>query len=335
MAKTIGIDLGTAYTRFCTANDGIILRAAPSVISIENRRQAVLAVGAEAKRMIGRTPANISAIKPIRGGAIANKDHATLLVGTLFDGIDLASTFRRPGVLAAIPYGASESERRTVEDVMFDAGASTVYLAEQPMAAAIGAGMKVMSAKGGMLVDVGAGTVEVVVISHGGIIISSSLKTAGESMTDAVIRCIIENHSMLVGEMTAEALKIKLGTLAPTDRGATLVYGKSTRMGGIAQATVSSGEIREALRPYAATIVRAIRGALEAMPPELSSDISDYGIVLCGGGSLLPGLPEYIKNAIGMNVTRAKEPTDCVILGLQRILSGGSEMKRFICSKSK
>lgn len=334
MAKTIGIDLGTAYTRVCTANEGIVLRA-PSVISLENRTQAVLAVGAEARRMIGRTPANISAIKPIRAGTIANRDHASLLVGTFLEGSEMAATFRRPGVLAAIPYGASESERRAVEDVMFDAGASVVYLAEQPMAAAIGAGMRVMSARGGMLVDIGAGTIEVAVISQGGIIIFSDLKTAGESMTDAIIRCIIENHSVLVGEMTAEALKIKLGTLGPTDRGSAPICGKSTKMGGIAQATVSSGELREALRPYAAAVVRAIRSALEKMPPELSSDISEYGIVLCGGGSLLPGLAEYIRRALNMNVTHAKDPMDCVTLGLHRILAGGSEMKRFICSKSK
>ena len=334
MAKTIGIDLGTAYTRFCLPGEGIVLRA-PSVVSIENRTGAVLAVGAEARQMIGRTPANISAIKPIRGGAIANKDHATLLVSSILDAGNFASTFRRPAILAAIPYGASESERRSVEDVMFDAGASTVYLAEQPMAAAIGAGMKVMNPRGGMLVDIGAGTVEVAVISHGGIIISTALKTAGEAMTDAVIRAIIENHSVLVGERTAESIKIKLATLSQADRGSAPVYGKSTKMGGIACAEVSSGELREALRPYAATIVRAIRGALEAMPPELSSDISDYGIVLCGGGSLLPGLPEYIKNALGMNVTRAKDPLDCVALGLHQILAGGPKMKRFICSKSK
>ena len=334
MAKMLGIDLGTAYTRFCLGNEGIVLRA-PSVISIENRTQAVLAVGAEAKRMIGRTPANISAIKPIRGGTVANIEHASLLVGTFLEGSELTSTFRRPTILAGIPFGASESERRAVEDALFEAGASTVLLTEQPMAAAIGAGMKVMSARGGMLVDIGAGTIEVAVVSHGGIIISSSLKTAGESMTDAVIRAVIENHSVLIGEMTAEALKIKLGTLAPVDRGSAPISGKSTKMGGVAQATVSSGELREALMPYAETIIKTIRGALEAMPPELSSDISDYGILLCGGGSLLPGLADIIKNALGMNVTRAKDPMDCVCLGINRILSGGSEMRRFICERVK
>lgn len=334
MAKTLGIDLGTAYTRFCVGHEGIVLRA-PSVISMENRTHAVLAVGTEAKRMIGRTPANISAIKPIRGGIVANIRHASLLVGTFLEQSDLTSTFRRPTILAGIPFGASETERRAIEDALFEAGASTVLLCEEPMAAAIGAGMKVMSARGSMLVDIGAGTIEVAVISHGGVIISSSIKTAGEAMTDAVVRAVMENHSVLIGEMTAENLKIKLGTLAPVDRGSAVVYGKSTKMGSAAEATVSSGELREALMPFAATIANAVRGALEAMPPELSSDISDYGILLCGGGSLLPGLADVLKETLGMNVTRAKDPLDCVALGLGRILSGGSETKHFICSKSK
>lgn len=334
MAKTIGIDLGTAYTRFCLGKEGIILRA-HSVLSIENKNNQVLAAGAEARRMIGRTPANISAIKPIRGGIVSNVEHASLLIEAFMDQAELSSTFRRPTVLSAIPFGASESERRAVEDAIFEAGASTVLLTEAPLAAAIGAGMKVMSARGAMLVDIGAGTIEVAVISHGGIVISSALKTAGEAMTDAVIRSVIENHSVLIGEITAESLKVKLGTLSTADRGSIEVCGKSTRMGSAAKATVSSGELREALLPYAENIVKTIRSALEAMPPELSSDISDYGIMICGGGSLLPGLTEYIKNALGMNVARAKEPRDCVCLGINRILSGGSEMRRFICSRSK
>lgn len=334
MAKTLGMDLGTAYTRFCVTGAGVILRE-PSVISIENRKQEVLAVGAEARRMIGRTPSNISAIKPIRSGTISNIDQTALMLGTFLEGEEMTSTFRRPSILAAIPFGAKESERRAVEDALFASGASTVYLAEQPMAAAIGAGMKVMSARGGMLVDIGAGTVEVAVISQGGIIISSTLKSAGEAMTDAVIRAVSANHSVLIGEMTAEKLKIKLGTLAPVDRGEVAVCGKNTQTGGIAKAVVESGELREALTPHAKAIVNTIRGVLESIPPELSSDVSDYGIVLCGGGARLPGIADYIKDALSMNVTCANAPQDCVIAGLSRILSGGSEMKRFICSKSK
>lgn len=334
MAKLLGIDLGTAYTRLCLGRDGIVLRA-PSVVSIENRTKEVLAAGLDAKKMIGRTPSNISAIKPIRGGIVANVEHASLLLGTFFEQNELTSTFRRPTVLSAIPFGASESERRAIEDAIFEAGASTVLLTEAPLAAAIGAGMKVMSARGSMIVDVGAGTVEVAVVSHGGVVISSTIKHAGEAMTDAVVRCVMENHSILIGEMTAEHIKVKIGTLATADRGSEEIYGKSTKMGGAAKATVSSGELREALTPYAGAIVSAIRRALEEMPPELSSDISDYGIILCGGGSLLPGLPEYISHALGVIVTRAKDPMDCVASGINRILFGGSEMRRFICSRSK
>lgn len=334
MGKMLGIDLGTAYTRFCLGKEGVVLRA-PSVVSMENKTKQVLAVGIEAKRMIGRTPANISAIKPIRGGIVSNIDHTALMLGAFLEKEELVSAFRRPTVLSAIPFGANESERRAIEDAIFEAGASSVLLTEAPLAAAIGAGMKVMSARGAMLVDIGAGTVEVAVISHGGIVISSSLKLAGEAMTDAVIRCVMDNHSLLIGEMTAEQIKVKLGTLSSVDRGSAEICGKSTKMGGAAKATVSSGELREALLPFANNIIKTIRGALEAMPPELSSDISDYGILVCGGGSLIPGLTEYIKNDLGMNVTRAKDPMDCVCLGINRILAGGSDMRRFICSRAK
>ena len=229
----------------------------------------------------------------------------------------------------------TEVEKRAIEDAVFAAGARRVALMEEPIAAALGSGLRVSGPKGTMIVDIGAGTVEVAVISHGGVVISSAIKQAGEAMTDAVVRCVMENHSILIGEMTAERIKVKIGTLGTADRGSEEIYGKSTKMGGAAKATVSSGELREALIPYANGIVSAIRGALEAMPPELSSDISDYGIILCGGGAMLPGLPEHIKSVLGMNVTRAKDPMDCVALGINRILYGGSEMRRFICSRSK
>lgn len=334
MGKMLGIDLGTAYTRFCLEKEGVVLRT-PSVVAIENKTKQVLAAGEEARLMIGRTPSNISAIKPIRGGIVSNIDHAALMLGTFLEKKELVSAFRRPTVLSAIPFGTNESERRAVEDALFEAGASTVLLTEAPIAAAIGAGMKVMSARGAMLVDIGAGTVEVAVISHGGIVISSALKLAGEAMTDAVIQCVMDNHSILIGEMTAEEIKTTLGTLSSADLGTAEIVGKSTKMGGAARATVSSGELREALLPYAENIVKTIRSALEAMPPELSSDISDYGILICGGGSLLPGLTDYIKNELGMNVTRAKSPKSCVCLGINRIIAGGSEMRRFICSRAK
>lgn len=334
MAKMLGIDMGTAYTRVCLGKDGIVLRA-PSVIALETRTKQVLAVGPDAKRMIGRTPANISAAKPIRGGIVSNIEDASLMLGALLEKSGIASSIRRPTVLSAIPFGASESERRAIEDVIFDAGASTVLLTEAPLAAAIGAGMKVMSARGAMLVDIGAGTVEVAVISHGGIIISSVIKQGGESVNTLIRRFIRDKHSILIGEVATENIKHKLATLAGTDRGSVGICGKSTKIGGVAKGIVTSGELREILVPHAEGIVKAIREALEETPPELSSDISDYGIILCGGGSLLPGLPEYLKNALGMNVTRAKDPMDCVCLGINRILTGGSEMRRFICSKAK
>ncbi len=334
MAKMLGIDLGTSYTRICVKGSGIVLRS-PSVIALENSSNAVLAAGMEAKHMIGRTPPSISAIKPIVGGTVTNIHNAALLVGALMDEVGLAATFRRPTVLAATPFGATESEKRALEDALFEAGASTVMLTDAPTAAALGAGMRIMSARGGMIVDIGAGTIEVAVLSHGGIIISSVLKTAGDAMTAAVIRNIIENHSVHIGEMSAETAKVKLGTLDITAHETLSVSGKSTKMGGAAKATVTSAELREALLPYAETVIKTIRSALEAVPPELSSDIASYGILLCGGGSLLPGLAEYIKDKLGMNVARAKAPQDCVCRGLMTIMEGGSQTKSFIRSVSK
>lgn len=334
MGKMLGIDLGTAYTRFCLEKEGVVLRA-PSVVSIENKTKQVLAAGTEAKLMIGRTPSGISAIKPIRNSIVSNKTHAALMLGTFLEKKELVSAFRRPTILSAIPSGASATERETIEEALFEAGASAVLLTESPIAAAIGAGMKIANARGSMIVDIGAGSIEVAVISQGRVVISSSLQLAGEAMTDAVIQSVINNHSILIGEMTAEQIKVKLGTLSPADLGTAEISGKSTKMGGAARATVSSGELREALLPYAENIVKTIRAALEALQPELSADIFSYGILICGGGSLLPGLTEYIKDALGMNVTRAKAPLDCVCLGISRILAGGSEMRRFICSSAK
>ncbi len=334
MNKMLGIDLGTSYTRLCLKNEGVVLRA-PSVISFENRTGEVLAVGLDAKRMIGRTPPNISAVKPIRSGVVSNIGQVGLMVGALLTENHMTSTFRRPAVLAAMPFGASESERRALEDALFEAGASSVALVEQPLAAALGAGMKIMSARGGMLVDIGAGSIQVAIVSHGGVVISGSLKSAGEAMTEAVVRSVIQNHQILIGEMTAETIKVKLGTLAETDRGFAPISGKSTKMGGAAKATVSSTEIREALLPTADAIVDTIRRSLETMPPELSADIAEYGILLCGGGALIPGMADYLKQALHMNVAVAKDPLDCVILGLHRIMNGGREARRFIVSYSK
>ena len=245
MGKMLGIDLGTAYTRFCLDKDVVVLRA-PSVVSIENKTKQVLAAGTEAKLMIGRTPSNISAIKPIRNGIVSNKTHTALMLGTFLERKELVSAFRRPTVLSSIPFGTTESERSTLEDALFEAGASTVLLTEAPIAAAIGAGMKIANARGSMIVDIGAGTIEVAVISQGRVVISSSLKLAGEAMTDAVIQNVIDNHSILIGEMSAEQLKVKLGTLSPTDVGTAEISGKSTKMGGAARAVVSAGELREA-----------------------------------------------------------------------------------------
>lgn len=335
MGRQIGIDLGTAYTRISEDGKGIVL-CAPSVISLKGKPEKVIAVGNEARKMIGRTPADITAIRPIRESLVGNIGYTGLLLGALFDRISATSVFKRPNVISTVPCGSNETEKRAVEDAVFEAGGATVDLVEAPIAAALGAGMKISSQSGGLVVDCGAGSVEVAVISHGGIVVASSVKTAGESMNDAIIRYLIDTKSIHIGEMTAEAIKHKIGTLgAATDRGSLNVSGKSTKYGGALTVSVSSAELREALLPCADIVVETITKALEATPPELSADISNYGILMSGGGSLLDGFPDYISDKLGMSVTRSKNPPNDVSNGLLQIIRSNGAMKRFIISSAR
>lgn len=335
MRNQLGIDLGTANTRICAKGEGILLDE-PSVISVRRESHAVLSSGKKAKLMIGRTPHSVLAEKPVRGGAVTDKELASLMLADFLGGLGATSVLRRPSVLACIPCAAGENAKRALEDSCFDAGAGSVAFVEKPMAAAIGAGIRVASTLGGVLVDVGAGTTSVAVISHDGIVISGVSRMAGDAFTEAIIEYLASEEHILVGEGTAEEVKHRIGSLAENpDPGKLEITGKSTQMGGACRVYVSSAMLREALVAPARILVNTICKALEETPPELSSDITRYGVLLSGGGSLLHGLPEYVAKALGVRALRSAHPKDDVCLGLAAILDGGSKTEHYIVSKPR
>ena len=335
MNNQLGIDLGTANTRICAKGEGILLRA-PSVIAVRRESHAILAAGLEAKRMLGRTPHSVLAEKPIRGGTVADIELASLMLGDFLGRLGATSLLRRPTVTACIPCGVGENAKRALEDACFEAGASNVALVEKPMAAAIGAGIRVASALGGVLVDVGAGSTSVAVISHDGVVVSGVSKKAGDAFTEAIVEYLAKEHFILVGEGTAEAVKHRIGSLAATpDTRKLETTGKSAKMGGACRVYVSAVMLREALIAPAGILINTIRKALEETPPELSSDITKYGLLLSGGGAMLHGLPEYISAALGVRTSLSAHPRDDVALGLAAILDGGNETARYIVTRTR
>lgn len=333
MSKQMGLDLGTAHTRIVLRGESGIKRA-PSVVALRAGTDEILAVGAEAKQMIGRTPHNILAARPVRGGMVDHIEHASLLLGALFDRIGVTSTFRRPAVVAAIPFGATETQKRALEDAVFEAGAGTVSLIDAPVAAAVGAGIRV-AGTGGMLVDIGAGRTEIAIVGHGGVLVSGNSLTAGDAFTEAIISYLAEEAHILVGENTAEALKHKLGSVdAHTDTPSLTIAGKSTQMGGAVTATITSGMLREALTPLCDRLADSIRRVMEETPPELSAALSELGILMSGGGSLLSGLPEYIGKRLGVRVVRSRAPMDDVAMGILTLSENG-ELRRYLSSRAR
>lgn len=331
----LGMDVGTAHTRICARGEGILLKA-PSVIAVRAQSHAILAAGAEAKHMLGRTPHTILAEKPIRGGAVADIELASLMLGDFLNRLGASSVFRRPNVLACIPCGVGENQKRALEDACFEAGAGSVSLAEKPMAAALGAGMRVSGSSCGVIVDIGAGTTSVSIISHDGIVVTGVSGKAGDAFTDAVMEYLAKEQAILVGECTAEDVKHSIGSLAMNpDTRKLEITGKSAKMGGACRAYVSAAMMKEALVPVANIIVNTIKKALEETPPELSSDISKYGILLSGGSSMMVGLPEYISQKLGLRVTLSRHPMDDVCLGLARIIDGGAETERYIVKRQR
>lgn len=332
MSRQIGIDLGTSSTMIFAKGRGIVLRA-PSVVSIDRTSHEVIASGKTAKRMIGKTPSNILALRPLKDGVITDLEVTSLMLHDFFTKLDMTSMFNRPSALVCIPYGVTEVERRAVEDAVFEAGAKNVGLIDEPLAAAMGAGIRVSKARGAMLVDLGGGVSEASVISLGGVVKSNSLRTAGDEMDQAIINYLKMTRNILIGEVTAEMLKIRLGSATrDVDRGSLEVCGRDLRTGLATTAEIRTEEIREAIREPLSEIVTMVKMTLEETPPELSADIFDFGIVLVGGGALLPGIDRIIteKTGIRVIVPQKPRPRDCVCMGLGRMLHSTGDFSEFI-----
>lgn len=316
-SQDIAIDLGTANTLVFVKGKGIVIRE-PSVVavSVSSKPAKVVAVGNQAKEMIGRTPGSITAMRPLRDGVIADFDITTEMLRKFIQKAMGASFFAKARVVVCVPSGVTEVERRNVHDVAIEAGAKYVSLIEEPMAAAIGAGLPVSEAIGSMVVDIGGGTAEVAVIALGDIVTSRSVRVAGDTLDAAIVQFIKKKYNLLIGERTAEEIKIKIGSAVPYEgEGKMEVKGRNLLDGLPKTVTVTSEEVREALDDPVNQILDAIKATLEKTPPELSADIIDHGIMLTGGGALLRGLDKRIAEETGMPVIVADAPLDCVADG--------------------
>lgn len=332
--RDIGIDLGTANTLVYMRGKGIVMRE-PSVVAEDVRNHAVMAVGSEAKEMIGRTPGSISAVRPLKDGVIADFDITAEMLRYFIKRTVKSGIFSRPRVIVCIPSGVTEVERRAVDEAARQAGAKEVELIDEPMAAAIGAGLQVAEAAGCMVVDIGGGTSEVAVISLGDIVTSCSVRTAGDDFDEAIISYIKKKYNLLIGERTAEDIKISIGSAFPSEEETSMeVKGRNLIDGLPKNITVSSEEVREALADPVSAIVDAIRSTLERTPPELSADIIDNGIMLTGGGALLRGLDVLVARETGMPVHVAENPLDCVAVGTGKCLDIGV-VSNFRSNRSK
>ena len=333
-SRDIGIDLGTANTLVYMRGKGIVMRE-PSVVAVDVKKEEVMAVGSEAKEMIGRTPGSISAVRPLKDGVIADFEVTSAMLRHFSKAALHSTLFNRPRLIVCIPSGVTEVERRAVDEAARQAGAKDVELIAEPMAAAIGAGLQVEEAAGCMVVDIGGGTSEVAVISLGDIVTSCSVRTAGDDFDEAIISYIKKKYNLLIGERTAEDIKIRLGSAFPYDEEESMdVKGRNLVDGLPKNITVTSEEIRESLADPVSAIVDAIRSTLERTPPELSADIINNGIMLTGGGALLRGLDVLINRETGMPVHVAEDPLDCVVMGTGKCLDLGM-VSNFRSNRSK
>jgi rod shape-determining protein MreB len=330
LSRDMGIDLGTANTLVYVRGKGIVLRES-SVVAVEKDRKRALAVGEAAKLMIGRTPGNIIAVRPLLDGVIADFDVAEIMMKYFISKVNDRKSFLKPRMVIGVPSGITGVERRAVIEAALTAGAREAHLIEEPMAAAIGAGLPVAEPTGSMVVDIGGGTTEVAVISLGGIVVSKSIRIAGDELNEAVSTYMKKAYNLAIGERTAEDIKIKLGSAYPNGEDRTMeVRGLNQSEGLPRTVTISSTEIREALAEGVAEIVNAVRATLEKTPPELASDIIDRGIVLAGGGALLKGLDELISHETQISVHIADDPLSCVALGTGRVLEEFSALRKVL-----
>ena len=323
--KDIGIDLGTSNTRVYMRGKGIIIRE-PSVVAVNTRTEKAKYVGQDAKDVIGRTPGSIIAVKPLKNGVIADFDITITMLQEFIKKALKGTLFSKARVIICIPSGVTPVERRAVKDTAEIAGAKQVFIVEKPMAAAVGAGLPVDEPSGNMIVDIGGGTTEVAVISLGGIVASRSVRIAGDELDLAIVSFIKRKYNLLIGERTAEDIKMKIGSAYPEDEEENMEISGRNLLNGLPEnIAVSSAEIRDALAEPLSKIIDAIKVTLEKTPPELSSDIITQGITLAGGGALLKGLDTLINHETGMPVYIAEFPLDCVAEGMGRILERPSD----------
>jgi len=321
ISRDIGIDLGTANTLVYVRGKGVVLRE-PSVVAIKKDTGSVLAVGEEAKHMIGRTPGNIIAIRPMKDGVIADFDITQSMLRHFIGKSYRRRLFFRPQVVICVPSGVTEVEKRAVLDATQQAGAREAYLIEEPMAAAVGAGLPVEDPTGSMIVDIGGGTSEVAIISLGGIVTSRSIRVGGDEMDESISLYIRKKYNLMIGDRTSEEIKINVGTADPKAEHSEMdIRGRDMVTGLPKTVTINSDEIKEALSEPVESILEAIRITLEKTPPELSADIMDKGVVLAGGGALLNGFDRRISEETGMPVFLAENPVDAVVLGAGKVLS--------------
>jgi rod shape-determining protein MreB len=335
LGRDMAVDLGTANTLVYVRGRGIVLNE-PSVVAVNTVTGAILAVGAEAKRMIGRTPSHIRAIRPLKDGVIADFDITEKMLRYFIQKVHHRRFLAKPRVVVCVPSGITSVEQRAVEEATISAGARAAFIIEEPMAAAIGAGLPIHEPRGNMVVDIGGGTTEVAVISLGGIVTSSSVRVGGDELDEAIIQFVKKEFSVALGERTAEAIKLAVGSAFPTaDEMIAEIKGRDLVSGLPKTIHVTSEEIRRALEEPVNAIIDAVKNTLDRCPPELSADIMDKGVVLTGGGALLKGLDERLKHETGMPIHIADNPLSCVAIGSGKCLEEFEVLKRVLVSSNR
>jgi rod shape-determining protein MreB len=333
-SRDMGIDLGTANTLVYVAGRGIVLQE-PSVVAIDQNTKQPLAVGEEAKKMLGRTPGDIVAVRPLRDGVIADFDTAEIMLKHFIQRVHEGRYLIAPRIVIGIPSGVTGVERRAVMEAALQAGSREVYLVEEPVAAAIGAGLPVQEPTGNMIIDIGGGTTEVAVLSLQGIVLSESVRVAGDELSESIARYMKQVHNLVIGERTAEEIKIQIGSAYPQEEITLEVRGLHLLSGLPRVVTVKSSEVRESMAEPLSVIVEAIKRTLERTPPELAADIIDRGIMLAGGGALLKGIDALISHETGILVHIAADPLSCVVLGTGRVLEDFKTLGRVLSNGFK
>ena len=333
--KDIGIDLGTANTLVTLRGKGIVLRE-PSVVAIDRKTNTVLATGEEAKEMLGRTPDTIKAVRPLKDGVIADFSATRLMLKNLIAKVCDRYNVVRPRVVVGVPSGITEVEERAVEESVLSAGAKEVYLIEEPMAAAIGAGLDVAEPSGNMIVDIGGGTTEVAVISLGGIVVSTSLRIAGDELDEDIMNYVKRTMNLAIGETTAEQIKLQIGCAMPLMTDTPMeIRGRDLESGLPLTLVITSSQVQEAMAESISRIIDSVKQTLEKTPPELASDIMERGIVLAGGGALIQNIDKLISYKTGMPVYVAEKPLDCVVNGTERTIEDLERLKTVLINSRK